>query len=448
MSGLRDRMNRLRGVSAETPAAAPGSTNEESPLQPALTEEGFKAEALGEEETLHPRFEAYGVRICRTEWGPYLVRRLEYPLTYRHGTHALGELREAASGLAAFHEEAGSPSPEKILYLDLETTGLGVGAGNVPFMIGIGYMSGESFVIEQSLIRHPAEEFAMMMDLKQKLRNFSYLATYNGKTFDWPLVLNRMIMNAIGSSPWSPLHLDFLHPSRSIWRNTLASCKLSHIEEERLGIEREEDVPGSLAPQLYFQFLADGNPEPLEGVFRHNEIDLMSLACLSIRFGFLLQERIFERIPFPEEAEELVRTGLWLGRMGRTGLPEELFRLATLSVTAAPSSLLRLAAADKKAGNWERAVLLWQKAIVQAGDSRHEDAREACVELAMYYEHRVKQLDSASVFALQALERWELAIMDGRPSAKQKVELEALQNRAARVRRKLEQERAGKKDEE
>ncbi|MCR2802884.1 ribonuclease H-like domain-containing protein [Paenibacillus soyae] len=445
MSGLRDRMNRLRGVSAEAGPSASDSHTEETtvPQQP----DDKIIEEAADEETLHPGFEAFGVRICRTEWGPYLVRRLEYPLNHRHGTHALGELVEAAPGLAAFHEEAGCPSPQSILYLDLETTGLGVGTGNVPFMIGIGYMNGESFVIEQSLIRHPAEEYAMMMDLKRKLRNFSYLATYNGKTFDWPLVLNRMIMNAIGSSPWTPLHLDFLHPSRSIWRNTLTSCKLSHIEEERLGIEREDDVPGSLAPQLYFQFLADGNPEPLEGVFRHNEIDLMSLACLSIRFGFLLQERIFERIPFPEEAEELVRTGLWLGRMGRSGLPEELFRLATLSVTAAPSSLLKLAAADKKAGNWDRAVLLWQKAIVQAGEQCHEDASEACVELAMYYEHRTKQLDLALTFAQQALERCQLAGMEGKPSAKQIAELEALQNRSARIRRKLDQERSRKKDE-
>ncbi|MEK3881327.1 ribonuclease H-like domain-containing protein [Paenibacillus sp. PL2-23] len=443
MSGLRERMNRLKGASGEAVQSSADDSLRQGQADGAA--EASAQQTIRDGEALHPGFAAYDVQLCQTEWGSYLVRRTVYPLAYRHGTHQLGELLEAAAGLEAFHEGAGAPSAESILYLDLETTGLGVGAGNVPFMIGIAYKKNEAFVIEQSLIRHPAEEFAMLMDLQHKLRNFSYLATYNGKTFDWPLVVNRMIMNAIGSSPWQPRHLDFLHPSRSIWRNTLTSCKLSHIEEERLGIERENDVPGSLAPQLYFQFLSDGDPAPLEGVFRHNELDLMSLACLSIRFGFLLQEQIFQRIPYPVEAEELVRTGLWLSRMGRAGLPEELFALVVSSETAHSSSLLKLAAADKKAGNWERAVLLWQKAIAHAGEREHEDAGEACVELAMYYEHRDKRLETALAFANGALERWRLGRGYGRPGAKLAAELAALQNRVSRLVRKLELERARKK---
>ena len=109
-------------------------------------------------------------------------------------------------------------------------------------------------MLRQFLIRHPAEERAMLSELQSLLPRFRWLATYNGKSFDWPLVQSRMIMNGLGREMDEPLHLDFLHPSRSIWRNTLASCKLSHVEEERLGIFRHEDVPGSMAPTLYFQF--------------------------------------------------------------------------------------------------------------------------------------------------------------------------------------------------
>lgn len=461
MSGLRDRMNRLRasatGVQdAAQPIAEDHSLSDESlPFQPdneaklstadtqpmqsaRIADPSTAAAESDDEEELHPGWSAFGVTICRNEVGSYLIRRTLYPLDHQHGTHAVGELREAAGGLLPFHPAAGDPAPESILYLDLETTGLGVGTGNVPFMIGIGYLSGDSFVVEQTLIRHPAEEFAMLSDLQKKLRNYTYLATYNGKTFDWPLVQNRMIMNAIRLKDWSPLHLDFLHPSRSIWRNTLASCKLSHIEEERLGITRTDDVPGSLAPQLYFQYLGDGDPAPLEGVFRHNESDLLSLACLSIRFGWLLQEQIFRRIPYPEEAEELVRTGLWLNRMGMDELPEALFARAIQHEKAAPSPLLMLAASDKKAGNWERAVLLWQKAIVQAGAQHHEDVIEACIELAMYYEHRSKELESALAFALRALERHERQTVFGQRNRKHLSEQDSLRNRAARLRRKLD----------
>src|SRR5690606_19649763 len=99
-------------------------------------------------------------------------------------------------------------SVEQVLFLDLETTGLGVGAGNVPFMIGIAYMSNEHFVVEQALIRHPAEERAMLAYLAEKLPHFTYLATYNGKTFDWPLVQNRFILSGLGRNIWEPKHLD------------------------------------------------------------------------------------------------------------------------------------------------------------------------------------------------------------------------------------------------
>lgn len=427
MSGLRDRMNRLRATAGDTSFPEKIANEDNTSL----------SSDSDNEERLHPGWSTFGVELRRNDSGAYLVRRTIYPLDHRHGTHAVGELNEASAGLSAFHPDAGEPAPDSIVYLDLETTGLGVGAGNVPFMVGIGYMQGDSFVIEQTLIRHPAEEYAMLQDLQRKLRNYTYLATYNGKTFDWPLVQNRMIMNAIRFADWSPLHLDFLHPSRSVWRNTLASCKLSHIEEERLGIARLDDVPGSLAPQLYFQYLADGDPAPLEGVFRHNESDLLSLACLSIRFGWLLQEQIFRRIPYPEEAEELVRTGLWLNRMGGCELPETLFKRAMDSERAAPSSLLMLAATDKKAGNWDRAVLLWQKAIVQAGERSHEAVIEACIELAMYYEHRMKELESALAYALQSMDRMERLTQYGRPDRKHRAELDSIRNRVARLRRKL-----------
>ncbi|REK77122.1 ribonuclease H-like domain-containing protein [Paenibacillus paeoniae] len=433
MSGLRDRMNRLRATTGEVHPPDPDKEKEGRQAVHPVTMEDSDGD-----ESLHPGWSTFGVELRRNESGSYLVRRSVYPLDHRHGTHAVGELIGASSGLSAFHPEAGEPTPESILYLDLETTGLGVGTGNVPFMIGIGYMSGNSFVVEQTLIRHPAEEFAMLYDLQKKLRNYTYLATYNGKTFDWPLVQNRMIMNALRLAEWTPLHLDFLHPSRSVWRNTLTSCKLSHIEEERLGITRLDDVPGSLAPQLYFQYLAEGDPAPLEGVFRHNESDLLSLACLSIRFGWLLQEQIFERIPYPEEAEELVRTGLWLNRMGGSVLPEVLFNRAMNNNHAASSSLLKLAASDKKAGNWERAVLLWQKAIVQAGERSHKDKLEACIELAMYHEHRTKQVESALAFALQAMACIEQLNLYGGRDHKHRAEQDSIRNRVSRLRRKLD----------
>ncbi|CAM4432201.1 hypothetical protein FHS16_001695 [Paenibacillus endophyticus] len=427
MSSMRDRMNRLRGESTKVDIVA-----EETNIEFKSLAEPDQAE---HPDRLSPGWAAFGVELATNETGSFLRRVTRYPMDYRHGLHALQELYAAAPGLAAFHPSEQSAA-EQILFLDLETTGLGVGAGNVPFMVGIGYMSKGHFVIEQTLIRHPAEERAMLMYLAEKLQQFSFLSTYNGKTFDWPLVESRFIMNGLGRKMWEPKHLDFLHPARSIWRNTLVSCKLSHVEEERLGIERVDDVPGSLAPQLYFQYLADGNPAPLEGVFKHNETDMLSLASLAIRFGHLLNGNIEAYIPLPDEPEEMVRTGLWLERMGRKELPSQLFDLFMSIQHSKPSTLVKLAARDKKAGNWGRAVLLWQKAIIHSPTHFGPAAHEASIELAMYYEHKLKNYDSALSYVNTAFEHALHQSSLFRADTKRKAELEALRNRIARLRRK------------
>ncbi|MHA7963337.1 ribonuclease H-like domain-containing protein [Paenibacillus sp. CAU 1782] len=422
MSGFRDRMNRLRGGGEETSpsrsAALPDSSVEEKETDP--------AEAA---------WRAMGVVLRQTDKGSYLQRRTQYPATHRHGIHALSEWRDAEEGLRMFHHSRGEIGEEAILYLDLETTGLGSGTGNVPFMVGLSYMENGFWVVEQNLIRHPSEERAMLHDLALRIGRCSHLATYNGKSFDWPLVKSRMIMNSIPLPSEDPQHLDFLHPSRSIWRNTLPSLKLSYVEEERLGIQRVEDVPGSLAPSLYFQYLASGDPAPLDGVFRHNESDLLSLVCLSVRFGLLLRGEIFNRIPYPEEAEELVRSGLWLEKMGLGPLAEPLYLLAD-GKDADNSLWLKLAERDKKAGNFERAVLLWQKVVSISGSRLGPDAQEACVQLSMHFEHRVKDLHQGLHYAQLALRGSEERESLLKRKGKRKSDVDGMRARVERLWRK------------
>ncbi|MCM3629972.1 ribonuclease H-like domain-containing protein [Paenibacillus glycanilyticus] len=428
MSSLRDKMNRLRGSSSAPPSeeTAAAIAAHESQAEPAA--DGDQLETLSEE------WSSMGVKLLHNEGGSFLMRRLVYPAQHKHGIHCIGELPGAVSGLSAFHETP--VDAEQLLYLDLETTGLGVGTGNVPFMVGLAYWSGGELIVEQAVIRHPAEERAMLYYLNGKLGSYRYLVSYNGKTFDWPVMQTRFIMNGYNRKLWEPLHLDFLHPSRSIWKNTLASLRLSHVEEERLGIERIDDVPGSLAPQLYFQFLADGNPEPLRGVYQHNEIDMLSLVCLSIRFGHLLNGTVEGgfRLPMPEESEELIRTGLWLEKMGHADRAECMFEAALASNRTAASTLNMLAARDKKAGNWQRAVLLWQKALVQSVQYGTA-GMNASVELAMYFEHKLKDYDSALSYVTEAL---ELALSHplGRRDAKRRDEIEGLRKRKERLLRK------------
>ncbi|MFD0711664.1 ribonuclease H-like domain-containing protein [Paenibacillus sp. GCM10027626] len=428
MSRLRDKLLRMKSHTA------------------AQEQEEGKAEAANtgdaQQEELSADWKRMDVREERTAEGSFLLRERRYPLSYRHGEHQLDELASTAAGLIAFQAQkegasAVNPIHDRILFFDLETTGLGIGAGNVPFMVGLGFCSGEQFVVEQMLIRHPAEERAMLAYLMDKLPNFTHLATYNGKTFDWPVLMNRFILHGFRQFAWQPVHLDLLHPSRSIWRNTLASCKLSHIEEERLGIARVDDVPGMLAPSIYFQFLADQEPAPLLGVFRHNEIDMISLACLAIRFAHLLAGQLGERLPYPDGAEELIRTGMWLEKMQGAPAAEPLYARLQEWSSPAPQAWLMLAARDKKYGNWPRAVLLWQK-VVQAADGAEWHSWEAHIELSMYYEHKTKQFEPALALAETALSlarRRYTGLV--RPGAKQRAELEGIRKRIERLRLKV-----------
>jgi hypothetical protein len=451
MSSLRERMNRLRGSGgAQTAGGAAGLQGAED-RQPEIgnrhppetdnqpSEPGVPRHADADSPPLEPAWTALGVTRLVNDAGECLIRRIAYPLSHRHGCHRLDELAECAPALEALcsggMSVAPAPKAERILFLDLETTGLGVGAGNVPFMTGIAYVEGSRFIIEQMMIRHPAEERAMLEELRRKLEERPYLATYNGRTFDWPLLKGRFILNGFGrGAAAEPRHLDFLHPSRSIWRNTLASLRLSHVEEERLGIARSGDVPGSMAPAIYFRFLQDGDPEPLGGVFRHNELDMLSLACLAVRFGRLLSGGLGRHVPLPEEDEELLRTGLWLDRMGRADEAEALFERLAGRETAGPWCL-PLAARDKKCGNWRRAVLLWQKAA-HAAERQGWASGEAHIELSMYYEHRAKDYEQALRYASAALELAARRASLGRFDAKKRAEQAAIRRRIERLTKK------------
>jgi hypothetical protein len=333
--------------------------------------------------------------------------------------------------------------PGKLLFLDTETTGLGVGTGNVPFMIGFGYYNNRAFVVEQTLIRHPGEERAMLTYLLEHMKDKTHLVTYNGRTFDWPVLVNRFILNGWRQSGQEPGHLDFLHPSRALWRNTLPSCRLSTVEEARLGIVRGHDVPGSLAPALYFQYLSDGNASHLHGVYAHNEKDILTLASLSVHFGLLLGGVFDPDALEAIEGEELFRTASWLELHGLTEAAERLYvKLSEMENVLADGGgwPLALAARHKRAGQHERALPLWRKSAESAENSAIPRL-DAHVELAIYYEHREKQLLMALTYAEKALELVHRRARLIGDAAKRKEEKESLQHRVARLRDKASRER-------
>nr|WP_255654430.1 ribonuclease H-like domain-containing protein [Cohnella sp. REN36] len=398
-------------------------------------------------------FAELGAEEVVTDQGAFLLRKAVYPLEHRHGHYLLEQLPVYAAELKPIaarqnkkraEEETGERlsgdiETGKLLFLDTETTGLGVGAGNVPFMVGIGYadLQDRLFVVEQLLIRHPGEERAMLSYLLTRFNGKTHLVTYNGRTFDWPVLVNRFVLNGWRRSGAEPGHLDFLHPSRALWRHTLPSCKLSRIEEDRLGIIRKDDVPGSLAPELYMRYLSERDPEHLRGVFLHNERDILTLATLSIHFGGLLAGRLGAEWALPEESEELYRTAAWLDAHGAEAYAERLYE-ALLARRGEPASerwVLPAAARFKRLGRLDEAASLWLRAA-EAAERSALPSVEAHVELAMLYEHRLKDLPQALRYAERALELARRKPLPARDPARGRAEREALARRIERLLRK------------
>ncbi|CAH1196581.1 hypothetical protein PAECIP111891_00902 [Paenibacillus allorhizoplanae] len=421
MSGLRERLGRLRG-----PAAA-GVT----PPPP--------AEAGGEWAQL-------GAHIATSPAGSFVMRLRQYGADSVHGIYRLRDLADVAAQLSCFHDGDAVVRLEELLFFDTETTGLGVGAGNVPFMVGIGYYTGELFTVEQLMIRNPAEEHAMLVYLQELLGRYTHIVSYNGRTFDWPILKNRFVLNRLKLDDAKLLQLDLLYASRSLWRNTLPSCRLSKVEESRLGFERLDDVPGSMAPALYFQYLAEKDPAILQGVFIHNEHDIVTLAALTIHFGKLLRPDVNDLDLISNlDSEELFRTGLWLDKMARPAKAEQyfnvLFEKLMNNTTAAQSAeqetdFLQLATYYKKIGQYNRAIELWKQAILLKPASISLQL-EPYLELAMYYEHREKDLGQAVFYAEEAWARlWRRRALHRGDRKINEIE-EAWEKRLARLQQKM-----------
>jgi len=409
MSSLKSRLQRLQGIKNDEQSPSDSTeqlsiNNIEHSKNDHVDQSSIDNRLLQEKEPYAEQWNALDVHLISNEHGEFLMRQHRYESSHYHGMHQMSEWPQVAHHLQAFFPDQ-QACAEKILFLDLETTGLGVGTGNIPFMIGLAYWENDALIVEQALIRHPAEERAMLAHLHHLTKKYTHLLSYNGKSFDWPLVHSRYVINGMRQEIWEPLHIDLLHPSRSLWRNTLESCKLSHIEEMRLGITRVEDVPGSEAPRLYFEYLSDGNPKILEGVFLHNEIDMISLVTLATRFAHLLSDKeITHYVQQPSEPEEMVRTGIWLEKMGLTTYSEQLYTMAVHVPTTASNTLMLLAMRDKKQHNMDRALSLWHRMVDHIAQFPQRDEIDAAIELSMYYEHKTKQFDKAYHYATIALE--------------------------------------------
>ena len=380
-----------------------------------------------------------GAATHRNNFGEHLTLRRwfsEAPGCEPSAAAPEGQLDAGALRLLAPDAPAEVADPQQWLFLDTETTGLAGGTGTYAFLVGIAWWDAGGLEVEQFFMREHSEEHSLLVALAERLAERRVLVTFNGKSFDWPLLETRYRMTRTIRPPAPRAHLDFLHPARNLWRLRLGSVRLGELEKHVLGWNRGADVMSELIPEIYFNFVRGGPAEPLVPVFHHNQMDLRGLAGLSGRILSLLAEpESDERGANRMNALEMYGVSRICERRGQAKRARGLYQRSIESELppetdrAARRSLARLA---KREGDFSLARELWEGML---GSSK--EGLEAYEQLAIYYEHHAREPHRAAGVARKALAELRRANRQGTMTAAAYRQCrERLEHRLARLERK------------
>lgn len=380
---------------------------------------------------VEPRYEIDAVvagSFLPTPLGEVFVVEQRYTADYLHGSTPI----LCSFPLALISQWANDPRVADMpladfAFLDTETSGLSGGTGTYAFLVGAARFIDGQFVLRQFFMRDPAEEPALLEGLAHFLAPSKALVTFNGKAFDAPLLTTRYTLHRIPVPYKNYSHIDLLPLARRLWRDRLESRALKYLEEHVLGMHRtSEEVPGYEIPWLYFDYLRTRDARPLAGVFYHNAMDVVAMAALlthmnevitnpyegRVQHGldFIALGKLFEDLGHIEEAARLFERGLELD------ISESDFGLA----------MKRLAILQKRRGDFEEAVRLWERAAAEGHIYAH-------IEIAKYYEHKRRDVKSALYWTRTALGHVHQSKL---PAYERKYWLDEISRRLTRLERK------------
>ena len=413
MSSLADRLRGVVGAVTARPAVSASSDASDA------------AETLGGEWR-----ERQGHR--------FLVIDRKYPPGHRHGEIAVADTLPPEDGcwprFPILNGPSATPRDGRMLFIDLETTGLAGGAGTYAFLVGCAWYQDGGLRVRQFFLSNFSAERALLEAVAEIAGSCGAVVTYNGKSFDLPLIETRFVLHRMETPFTGVPHVDMLHPARRLWRREehldddgrqTSGCQLSSLEETLCGHVREGDVPGFQIPARYFHFVRTGDSRGLAGVMEHNRLDLVSLAMVAARAAQLLEDG--------PSAARTAREALGMGRLYERGG----------MIVEARAAFLR--AAEHRDADTLTCAEAWRAyAVLSRRQRRFADAaaawrqvldlrrcppavlREAAEALAVHHEHRLRDLQAARSFALQTL----------RLNATRSRQ-EATQHRLARLDRKL-----------
>ncbi|MDP4083834.1 MAG: ribonuclease H-like domain-containing protein [Bacillota bacterium] len=339
-----------------------------------------------------------------------LVREIKYPITYKHGHYFFSDFLDAVhiwnEGPQNHPLSASGHKAEELFFFDTETTGLGGGVGNTIFLLGYASIVHNELVLRQHLLPHPGAEVPLYQSFLERV-NYKTLVTYNGKSFDWPQVKTRhtLIREHVPKLP-SFGHFDLYHASRRLWKHRLDRLKLSVVEKEILGVERVDDIPGFLAPMIYFDFIENNDPEGIIGVLKHNEVDILSLVTLYTHLTF----QLCGRDP-SQTRKESFEVGRWYASIGEDAEAGQIFSsLIDGRDQTSNSAKFSLALQLKKENAIKKALVLFEK----VANEKNELSFLACIEAAKILEHKYKNFEGAIKYCNIAMD-----LMDTIDSKKQ-----------------------------
>lgn len=331
-----------------------------------------------------------------------LIREVSYPLQYQHGKYTFDMLPQIVNlwNESSLQHPLSSSGFEanQMFFFDTETTGLGGGAGTSIFLLGYAFLEDGHIKVRQHFLPRPGFEIPFYKTFLEKV-NYETLVTYNGKAFDWPQVVTQhtLLRRHLPKLPDFG-HFDLYHASRRLWKNKLDRVKLSIVESEVLGFERKDDVPGYLAPMIYFDYVERQDPEAVFKIMKHNEWDILSLITLYIHLSaLLLNNDAVEH----EDSFELAR---WFSSLKDRERAIDSFEKGITQSKQDEERmtvLFHLANEHKKNKNQEAAVKIWEEV---ADSKTPEIVCCSLIELAKFYEHKKKDPATALEYSQKALD--------------------------------------------
>jgi uncharacterized protein len=364
----------------------------------------------------------------RTELGAHFETEKLWESHRVHGSFEISTFHELPCDLLDALSAGAIPNCDfkRVAFLDTETTGLAGGAGTYAFLIGVGSINEQGFHLRQFFMREPGEEPSLLHRLTECLAEFDVLVTYNGRTYDQPLLESRYVM-ARAKPPFARLaHLDLLHGARRLWNLRFDSCRLVELEQQILGFERVGDLPGALIPYVYFEYLRSREASRVAPILHHNAHDILTLACLTAIVPQAFRSPHTARFA---HGAEMVGIARWLVKAGKFEEAAVLLRRAVqkgLRDELLFRSLWDLAQLERKLERPDA----WRTLMEDLTCERNAFQAAAYEELAKHAEHTEKEYG-------KALDHTQKALAIEHSAERQR--------RLERLRRKLEKAEVKKK---